>query len=141
MFQVCCSQRPGTPGRTLLSRASPGDMKTLKGRSGSVCVGSLGPGANKVLFEPSQDLWWVWGFFLKIILPLLPSCWGFSFALGPGASFFGDIQHSPVYGCSAASFNFEVLAGDECTFFYSAIFPHTLIHQRANRKKTTITAN
>ena len=28
-------------------------------------------------------------------LPLLPFCWGFSFALGHGVSFFGRIQHSP----------------------------------------------
>ena len=50
------------------------------------------------------------------------SVWGFSFALGCGVSFFGGIQHSPVDGCSAASCNFEVLAGeDERTSFYSAI--------------------
>ena len=29
---------------------------TLKDRSGSVSVGSLGPGAHKVLFEPSERL-------------------------------------------------------------------------------------
>ena len=32
--------------------------------------------------EPSEHLWWVWGLILNVILPLLPSCWGFSFALG-----------------------------------------------------------
>ena len=37
-------------------------------------------------------------------------------------SFFGGIHHSPVDGCSAASCNFGVLAGDnECMSFYSAI--------------------
>ena len=57
------------------------------------------------------------------ILPLLPSCWGFFFALGRGVSFFGGIKHSPVDGCSAASNNFGVLAGeDERTSFYSTIF-------------------
>ena len=50
------------------------------------------------------------------------SFWGFSFALGCGVSFFGGIQHSPVDGCSAASCNFEVLAGeDERIIFYSTI--------------------
>ena len=59
---------------------------------------------------------------LNVISPLLPSCWGFSFALGCGVSFFGGLQHSPVNGCSASSCNFGVLAGeDECTSFYSAI--------------------
>ena len=39
-----------------------------------------------------------------------------------GIFFFGVIQRSPVDGCSAASCNLGVFAGeDECTFFYSAI--------------------
>ena len=58
------------------------DTQKLKGRSGSVSAGSLGPGVHKVLFEPSEHLWWVWHLILNMILPLLPSCWGFSFALG-----------------------------------------------------------
>ena len=47
---------------------------------------------------------------------------GFFFALGLGVSFFGGIQHSLIDGCSAASCNSGVLAGeDEPTSFYSAI--------------------
>ena len=38
---------------------------------------------------------------------------GFSFALGGGVSFFGGVQHSPVNGCSAASCNFGILAGED----------------------------
>ena len=88
---------------------------------GSVSVGS--PGVHKVLFEPSEHLWWVWHLILNMILPLLPSCWGFSFVLGHGVSFFGGTHHSPVDGCLAASCNFGVLAGeDELTSFYSALF-------------------
>ena len=75
--------------------------------SNPVSVGS--PCAHNVLFEPSESLWWVWGLILNGILPLLPSCWGFSFALGCGVSFFGGVQHSPVDGCSAVSCNFGVL--------------------------------
>ena len=71
-------------------------QKTRRHSSGSVSVGSLGPGAHKVLFEPSKCLWRIWGLILNVILPLLPSFWGFSFALGRGVSFFGGIQHSPV---------------------------------------------
>ena len=49
---------------------------------------------------------------------------GLLLALGCGASLFGGMQHSPVYGCSAVSCNFGVLAGeDEHTSFYSAILP------------------
>ena len=59
---------------------------------------------------------------LNVISPLLLSCWGFSFALGRGVSFFGEIQHSPVNGCLAISCNFGVLVReDERASFYSAI--------------------
>ena len=70
----------------------------------------------------SERHWWVWDLILNAISPVLPSCWGFSFALGHGVSFFGGIEHSPVDSCSAVSCTFGVLTGeDECTSFYSAI--------------------
>ena len=95
--------------------------RRLKHRSGSVSAWSLGPGAHKVLFEPSQHLWWVWDLILNAILPLLTSCWGFSFALGHGVSLFGGIQQS-IDACSAVSCNFGVLTGYyERTYCYSAI--------------------
>ena len=57
---------------------STGDTQTqfwlsLCGVSGSWCTQDL--------FEPSEHLWWLWGLILNMILPLLPSFWGFSFAL------------------------------------------------------------
>ena len=60
-----------------------GDAQTqfclsLCGVSGSWCTQGL--------FEPSKHLWQVWDLIPNIILPLLPSCWGFSFALGCGVS-------------------------------------------------------
>ena len=36
-------------------------------QSGS--VGSLGPGVHKVLFEPSEYLWGVWGLILNVFHP------------------------------------------------------------------------
>ena len=79
-------------------------------------------GVQTVLFEPSERLWWVWGLILNVILSLLPSCLGFSLALGLGVSFYGGIQHSPVDDCSEVGCNFAVLTGeDECISFYSAI--------------------
>ena len=118
--QVCCTQSPCPCVRPLLTRTSTGDTQTFKGRSGSVSVGSLGPGAHKVLFEPSETLWRLWGLILNAILPLLPSCWGFSFALGHGVSFF---WWDPTFSCwwfIKASCNFGVLAGeDEHTSSYS----------------------
>ena len=74
------------------------------------------------LFEPFVYLWKIRSLILNVILPLLPFCWGFSFALGCGVSCFGGIQHCTVDGCSAASCSFGVLTGEEEeTSFYSAI--------------------
>ena len=61
--------------------ASIGDTQTqfwlsLCGIPGSWCIQGL--------FEPSECLWWVGGLILNVILPFLPSCWGFSFALQCG---------------------------------------------------------
>ena len=108
---VCCTQSPCFCGRPLLTHTSTGVTQTLKSRSGSVSVGS--PDVHKVLFVPSKHLWQAWGLILNMILPVLPSCWGFSFALGHGVSFLGGIQHCPVNGCSAVCCNFGVLAGDD----------------------------
>ena len=84
-----CSSSPGRTPKLQLAAEQPstGDTQTLKGRSGSVPVGPLGPGVHKVLFEPSEHLWWLWGLILNMILPLLPSCWFSSFAVGHGVSF------------------------------------------------------
>ena len=55
---------------------------------------SMGPGVHKVLVEPSAHKWWVWGLILNAILPLLASCWGFSFALEQWVSFFVVVRSS-----------------------------------------------
>ena len=111
------SRAPALAGLTC---TSTGDTQTLKGRSGSVSVGS--PSTHKVLFEPSKHLWWVWGLILNTLLPLISSLWGFYFALGCGVHFFGEIQHSPVDSCSGVSCNFGGLAGeDKHTSFYSTV--------------------
>ena len=60
----------------------------------------------------------LWGHTPTILLRLLlcPWMWDIFFF------FFGGIQHFPVDGCSAATCNFGVLAGeDEGISFYSAI--------------------
>ena len=83
--QICCTQGPCLCGRPLQTHTSI-ESQALKERYGAVCVGSLG--VHKVLFEPSNLLWWVWGLILSMILPLQPSCWDF-FDLGDRISFFG----------------------------------------------------
>ena len=122
MAQVCCRQSPCPHDRPLLTCASVGDTKTLKGRSFSLSVGPLGLGTHKVLFEASKHFWHAWG------LPLLPTCWGFSFALKVGYSFWWDptfscqIDRSEERVCSATSCTSGVLTGeDECTSLYSTI--------------------
>ena len=52
----------------------------------------LVPGAHKILFDPFEHLCQVWGLILKMISPLLPSCWDCSFAFRHGVSFFGGIN-------------------------------------------------
>ena len=115
--QVHCSQNPCSQGRPLMIHASTGVAQTLKCRSGSVTCGAPRSCAHKVLREPSKRLWWVCCLIQNSILPLQPTGWGFSFALGPGASFFDVIQHSPVNGCSAATCNFGVLTEEEHASF------------------------
>ena len=114
-------------------------QETLKHSSGSVCVGVSGSWYAQGLFEPSEHLWWLWGLILNMILPLLPSWWGFSFALGCGVSFFSRIQHSPVNRCSAVSCNFGVLVGeDEHMSFYSTILKleqHSVVDVTGNGSK------
>ena len=101
--QVCCTQSPCSCIRPLLNHAFTGDTQTqfwlsLCWVSGSWCT--------RGLCEPSEHLWWLRGLILNEISLLLPSCWGFSFALGCGISFFGMIQHSPVDGLfSLVSYN------------------------------------
>jgi len=117
--QVCYTQSPCPCSSPLLTHTFTGDTQTqfwhsLCGISGSWCAQGL--------FEPSVRLWWVRSLILNVILPLLPPCWGFSFVLGCGVSFFGGIHHSPVNDCSAASCSFGDLAGeDERMSFYPTI--------------------
>ena len=92
--------------RPLLTNTFTGDTQTQFWLS--LC-GVSGPSCAEGLFEPSDHLWPVRGLIPNVISPLLPSCWGFSFALGRAVSFFGGIQHFPVDSCSAASCNFGVL--------------------------------
>ena len=56
--QVCCSQSPCPHGRPLLTHASAGDRHSKAGLAQSL-VCSLGPGVQKVSFEPSKRLWQV----------------------------------------------------------------------------------
>ena len=108
--QVCCSQSPCPPGRPLLTCASAEDTQRqvwlrLCGVPGSWC-------AQGFVWALQASLASM-GFHSKPNFPLQPSCLGFSFVLEHGESFWGGIQHSSVYGCSAASCNFGVLTGED----------------------------
>ena len=84
--QVCCSQSPCPHSRPPLTQVSAG---TNTQKSGSVSVGFLGPGGHKVLFEPSEHLWQVWGLILNVISSLFggrllcPWMWGIFFWWDP----------------------------------------------------------
>ena len=92
VIQVCCSQSPCSHGRPLLTVPPQETFKQLRGSSGPVSVGSLGPGVHKVLFEPFKWLWQVWGLNPNFILPpyhlsgaslLCPWTWGVFFWWNP----------------------------------------------------------
>ena len=81
--QACCSQSPCPCGSPLLTCTSIRDTQTqfclsLCGVSGSWCIQGL--------LESTERLWQAWGLILKVISPLLPFFWGFSFVLGCGVS-------------------------------------------------------
>ena len=76
--QVCYIQSPWPCSSPVLIHTSTGDTQTqfwlsLCGISGSWCT--------QYLFETSEGLWEEWGLIPNANSPLLPSCWGFSFAL------------------------------------------------------------
>ena len=74
----------------------PTPLQEALKHSKAVLAQSVGfSGVHKVSFVPSEHLWRAWGLILNMISLLLPSCWGFSFALGHGVSFFGGI-HIPL---------------------------------------------
>ena len=81
--QVSCTQSPCPCGRPLLTHTSTGDTQTQY----CLCLhGVFGSWCTQGLFEPSECLWRIWDLILNSISPLLPSCWGLSFALGHGVS-------------------------------------------------------
>ena len=68
--QVCCTQRPCPCSSPLLTHTL---QETLKHSSGSVSVGSLGPGTHKICLSP-LSMSGGKGLILNAISPLLPSC-------------------------------------------------------------------
>ena len=70
--------------------------ETPKHSSVSVC-GVSESWCIQGLFEPSEHLWQLRHLILNLILPLLSSCWGFSFALGCELSFFFFFWYDPKF--------------------------------------------
>ena len=78
----------------LLTHTSTADAQTQFYLS--LC-GVLRTWCTQCLFEPSRSLWREWDLILNVNLPLLPSCWGFAFALGCGIISSQPLQHLPSY--------------------------------------------
>ena len=87
--------RAPVPAAVLCWPIPPQEMPTHS--SMSVSVGSLGPGVHKVCLSPLTIFWWEWGLVLNMSSPLLPSCWGFSFALVHGDISSQSLQSLPSY--------------------------------------------
>ena len=131
--QVCCTQSPCPCGSPLLTCTSTEDAQTqfylsLCGVPGSWCAQGL--------FEPSEHLWHNWGLILNTNLPLLPSCWGFSFALGYRVS---PHSQSSAYHLTGVSLTLEVeyfkMAGPEkhtrCSRSWTCIIYSQLLQRSA----------
>ena len=105
--QVCCTQNPCPCSRPLLThlclhRRHPSTDLSLHGVSGSWCT--------QVMFEPSERFWCVWDLILNPISPLLPSCWGFSFALVHGVSLQSRSSTAkPLFQCLPSCWGFSAL--------------------------------
>ena len=95
--QVSCTQSLCPCSSPLLTSTSTGDAQTQFCLSLS---GVLGSWCTQGLFEPSEGFWWEWGLILNANSPLLPSFWGFSFALGHGVS---PHIHSNAYSLTGVS--------------------------------------
>ena len=99
--QVCHIQSPCSCGRTLLICTSAGDTQTIKGRSGSVSVGSLVYGVHKVLLGISggYEVWFQKQFrpsyHLTRALPL-PLDVGYLFLVGSNILLLMVVQQQVV---------------------------------------------
>ena len=110
----CCCQSLYPPCRTLLAHALPQHLKAGRPQSlvgvtapfpGSWCTRGFVCALQASLGDMRFDF--------NAIAPLVPSCCGFSFALGHGVSLFGGFQHSLVDGCLTASCNLGVLTRED----------------------------
>ena len=93
--QMCCSQSPCPCCRSLLTCAAVGNTQTLKGRSDSVSCGVPGSCCAQGFVCALRVSLVGRDLILNIILLLLLSCWGFSFAPGCGVFFWWD----PTFSC------------------------------------------
>ena len=109
--QVYWIQSPWPGSSPLLTHTYTGDTQTQFLLS--LC-GVFGSWYTQGLFEHSKHLWHVWGLILNAIPPLLPSCWGFSFAFKHGVSFF--LVRSNILLWTVAQQRFVILE-----FFLSSI--------------------
>ena len=121
----CCTQRPHPEA----CHRWPTPQPETPGHSQQVWV-SLLWGHSSFLLSPGvhKFVWALWaslaGMWFDSKCHSAPPTVILGLLLCPGhrVSFFGGIQQSPVYDCSAVSCNFGVLAGvDKYTSFYSAI--------------------
>ena len=84
-YAVPKSAAPRAPGPAADHRRPAPPQQTLTHSSVCLC-GVPGSWCTQGLFERSERLLREWGLILNTNSPLLPSCWGFSFALGCGES-------------------------------------------------------
>ena len=98
-YTIARSTAPRAPASAAVQCWPVPLQETFKHSSASVS----GSWCTQGMFEPSKHLWQVWCLILNRLSPLLPSFWGFSFALGCEVSPQSHsnttqppLQHSPT---------------------------------------------
>ena len=99
---VCWTQSLCPCSRPLSTYTSTRDAQTQFCLS--LC-GVPGPWCAQGWFEPCKRLWREWGLIVNVNTPLLPSFWGFSFALAHGVS---PHSHSSAYRLIGVSLTLDM---------------------------------
>ena len=117
-YAITKSAAPRAPASAAVHCWPIPPQDTLKHSSVSVSVGSLRPGTHKVCLSLLSISGWYGGLILNAISSLLPSFWGFSFALGHEVS---------LQSCSSAA---QLLL--QCLLYFwgfsafgHGVFPHS----------------
>ena len=110
------------------STADPYLLRTHPNTVLSQCLCGSRSWCAQGTFEPSECLWQMWGLILNVIVPLIPSFWGFSFAPGRGVS---PQSHSSVMQLLLQHMRETSVSQFSCSLMSDFLQLHGLQHTRS----------